>query len=133
MYCFIKLVAPTYLGLQLAPIDNTTLYKTKKQNQKQVTNKTHTVRCGKGNMRSHRDQGKQRRWWFRIYVSHLGQVHLLKSANTNASVYQLEASLLSTSSNIAYWLPSTRKVLHISKDHTGRLGGGTYWNMSNLT
>lgn len=45
----------TYVGLQLAPNDNNTLYNTKITKLKQNTH-THTIyiKCGKGNMWSHR-------------------------------------------------------------------------------
>ena len=70
--CF-KCVAPTYVRLQLAPIDNNTSNRTKTTKSKQVTNKTHTHYLYMVWKRQHvvtSVVGQK-------YVSHLGHVHLL--------------------------------------------------------
>lgn len=124
--CF-KCVAPTYVGLQLAPIDNNTSNRTKTTKSKQVTNKTHThtlfiygvekATCG------HIGGGSE------ICISSWP-----RAPSTNANLYQLEASPLSTSSNISYWmpLPSLRKVAQCCTwlcctYLSTILGRGTYW------
>ena len=125
-------MAPTYVGLQLAPIDNNTSNRTKITKSKQVTNKTHThtiyIWCGKGNMWSHR-------WWVRnmylilatctFYQCELVSIGSVSTLNV-IKHFILDATALTQKGCTMLYMV----VLHVSKHHTRT---GYLLNISNLT